>query len=260
MNLTILTENMAGGRFLAEHGLSYLIEHNNQKILFDTGHSDVFLKNTEKLGINIPAEIETVVISHGHWDHGDGLQYLENKTLICHPLVFIKRYRNKDISYVGLTLNKNQLKQKFNLITSDKPYKISKNIIFLGEIPRLNNFEAQTTPFMDEYGNEDFVSDDSAIAIAQNDELIVITGCSHAGICNITEYAKKVCGIKKIKAIIGGFHLKYDNKQTKETIQYFKKQKIINVFPSHCTEMPALKLFHDEFGSYPIKTGMKLDF
>ncbi|MBA7567618.1 hypothetical protein ES708_09333 [subsurface metagenome] len=256
MKLTVLTENVAGGKFLAEHGLSYRIESDGQSILFDTGHSDVFLKNAEKLRLNIYEEIKTVVLSHGHWDHGDGLQFIENKTLITHPSAFIKRYQKSKHSNIGLALSAKELEQKFNLIASDKPYEISENIIFLGEIPRLNDFEGQTTPFIDENGMPDFVPDDSAVAIIQNNELIVVTGCSHSGICNITEHAKKVTGINRVKAVIGGFHLKHNNRQTESTIQYFKNQKIENIYPSHCTELPALAAFYNKFGVQQVKTGM----
>ncbi|MCK5704097.1 MAG: hypothetical protein KAI29_23250, partial [Cyclobacteriaceae bacterium] len=62
MKLTVLTENLAGGRLLAEHGLSYLIEHNGKTILFDTGHSDVFLKNAERMGIDIHDIIDAIVL------------------------------------------------------------------------------------------------------------------------------------------------------------------------------------------------------
>ncbi len=260
MTITVLTDNTAGGRFLAEHGLSYIIEHNNKKILFDTGHSDVFLKNAEKLNIDIHHSIDLVVLSHGHWDHGDGLQYLDNKTLLTHPGSFIKRYRKNDHSNIGLALSKKELEQKFNLITSDKPYHISKNIYFLGEIPRKNNFEAQTTSFVDENGKPDFVNDDSAMAVIQDKEIIVITGCSHAGICNITDYAKKVCGLDKVKAVIGGFHLKHIDNQTERTIQYFDDQHIKNLYPSHCTELPALAAFYEKFEIKQVKTGMRIHF
>ncbi|MEA3316645.1 MAG: MBL fold metallo-hydrolase, partial [Bacteroidota bacterium] len=60
MELTVLSENVAGGNYFAEHGLSYFIEYDNQKILFDTGHSDVFLKNAKLLNININ-EVKTIV-------------------------------------------------------------------------------------------------------------------------------------------------------------------------------------------------------
>ena len=260
MKITILTENCAGSGFLAEHGLSYLIEHDGERILFDTGHSDVFIKNAETLGIDIQKEIDTVVLSHGHWDHGDGLQYIDNKTLITHPESFMKRFRNKNNSYIGLKLNKNEIQQKFKLILKNTPYYISNSIIFLGEIPRVTDFEAKTTNFSDDLGAPDFVMDDSAIAIIQNNELVVITACSHSGICNIIEYAIKITGINKVSAVIGGFHLKENNPQTTQTIKYMKDKKIGKIYPSHCTEFHALVAFYENFNIEQLKTGMVLTF
>ena len=255
MKLSVLTENVAGGNFTAEHGLSYLIECDNNKILLDTGHSDVFLKNAELLDINLD-EVETIVLSHGHWDHGNGLKYLKNKKLICHPNSFIKRYRKGGTENIGLDLTHNELENKFDLIKSKKPYLISDKIIFLGEIPRLNSFEAKATTFVDENQNDDFVIDDSALAIIVENELVVVSGCSHSGICNIVEYAKSVSGITKVKAVFGGFHLKKIDTQTKETIKYFKKNGIKEIHPSHCTELPALAAFYNEFKIKQVKTGM----
>lgn len=260
MKVTILTENCAGSRCLAEHGLSYLIAHEGERILFDTGHTDVFIKNAKTLGIDIQREIDTVVLSHGHWDHGDGLQYIDNKILITHPEVFMKRFRNKNNSYIGLKLSKSDIEQKFKLILKDEPYYISENIIFLGQIPRLNDFEAKTTSFSDEFGQPDFVMDDSAVAVIQDKELIVITACSHSGICNIIEYAIKVTGINNVRAVIGGFHLKESNLQTKLTIDFIKTKGINKIYPSHCTELPALAAFYEEFNTEQLKTGMVLNF
>ena len=260
MKITVLTENVAGGKFLAEHGLSYLIEIDGEKILFDTGHSDVFLKNAQLLGIDIQNDVEKVVLSHGHWDHGDGLRFIENKKLITHPGSFSKRFGKSDHRSIGLFLSKEEIQKKFDLIETINHHQITKNLFFLGEIPRNNNFESQTTSFEFENGEDDFVSDDSALAANVNNELIVITGCSHSGICNICEQAKKVIGISKIKAVIGGLHLKYQNRQTQETIQYFKKNKVEMIFPSHCTELPALTAFYEEFRIEHVKTGMVLEF
>ena len=75
MKLTILTENTANKRgMLAEHGLSVLAEHKGQRFLFDTGQSDVYLKNAAKLGISLKP-LDGVVFSHGHYDHCDGFGY-----------------------------------------------------------------------------------------------------------------------------------------------------------------------------------------
>ncbi|MDP3431684.1 MAG: MBL fold metallo-hydrolase [Bacteroidota bacterium] len=260
MKLTVLTEIVAGGRFLAEHGLSYLIEHDGKTILFDTGHSDVFLQNARQMGIELQDVVDLIVLSHGHWDHGDGLQYIENKTLITHPNAFIKRTRKNGLINIGLTLDKETLEKRFKLITSAKPYKISESIIFLGEIPRANNFESQSTNFVEEQGSADFVPDDSALAIVQDKSLIIVSGCAHSGICNICEYAKKVTGISKISAVIGGFHLKHIDEQTQQTIAYFKNEQIADIIPSHCTELPALSAFYTEFKISQLKTGQVLSF
>ncbi|NPA67180.1 MAG: MBL fold metallo-hydrolase [Chlorobi bacterium] len=259
MTVYILSENTASPHFLAEHGLSRFIEHKGKKILFDTGASDVFLKNAKKFNLNID-EADMIILSHGHWDHGNGLKYLKSKPLIAHPGIFKKRYGKKTSEYIGINSDFDELNAKFKLNLSSKPVKITEQIIFLGEIPRLNDFEAQTTDYIDDKGHEDFVIDDSALALIQNGELIIITACSHSGVCNIIEYAKKVTGINTVKAITGGFHLKYRNSQTFKTIECLKKQKIKHIMPSHCTMLPALTAFYDEFAVKQIKTGMKLNF
>ncbi len=260
LKITVLTENVAGGKFLAEHGLSYLIEIDGEKILFDTGHTNVFLTNAAILGIDICNDVENVVLSHGHWDHGDGLKYLKNKVLITHPGSFEKRFRKTDQSPVGLSFTKAQITKRFKLTQTEKPFQVTENLYFLGEIPRLNDFESQKTSFQFEDGTDDFVPDDSALAAIVNDELVVISGCSHSGICNICEHAKKVTGKEKINAVIGGFHLRQEDLQLAETIKYFKESRIEKVFPSHCTELPALAAFFNNFKSAQVKTGMEFEF
>lgn len=259
MILTVLSENEASGNFLAEHGLSYLIEYKGEKLLFDTGHSDVFLKNAKQLNINLD-EVETVVLSHGHWDHGNGLKHLKNKKLICHPYAFIKRYRKSDGNYIGLNTCFLDLNKQFKLIDTRKPYYITEEIIFLGEIPRLNSFESQTTSFINEYDKDDFVKDDSALAVIQNNEIIIVSGCAHSGIVNIIEYAKKVSGLQKVKAVIGGFHLLSNNEQTQKTIQYFQNENIQEIYPSHCTNLSAKNAFQSVLKIKQVKTGMTFTF
>ena len=258
MELSILTENTASGKFLAEHGLSYLIK-SDVNLLFDTGHTDVFIQNAKKLNFDLD-QIETVVLSHGHWDHGNGLRFLKNKKLICHPDAFQKRFRKNGNENIGLDLSLQQLKEKFKIATSRKPYPISKNILFLGEIPRINTFESQTTTFALENNIDDFIIDDSGLVIKLRDEIVIISGCAHSGICNMIEYAKQITGITKIRAVIGGFHLKHNDTQTKETIKYLKQQDIKAVYPSHCTDLPALSAFYNEFEIIQLKTGMILNF
>jgi len=156
-------------------------------------------------------------------------------------------------------MTEQEAKNRFDLILTKEPYKISENIVFLGEIPRRNDFEAKTTTFH-EQGKEDFVLDDSALAIKSEKGLIVVTGCSHAGICNIIEYAKEVMGLKKVYAVIGGFHLRMVDDVTLKTIKYLKGEGIERVYPSHCVAEPVLEKFSEEFGSERIRSGDVIDF
>jgi 7,8-dihydropterin-6-yl-methyl-4-(beta-D-ribofuranosyl)aminobenzene 5'-phosphate synthase len=201
-----------------------------------------------------------VVLSHGHWDHAGGLHFLKNKTLITHPSAFIKRYRKSNHSSVGIHFSKNDIFKNFELTETKEPYLVTPNLFFLGQIPRLNNFESQTTSFEFENGEDDFIEDDSALAAIVNQQLIVVSGCSHSGICNICEYAQKVTGIENLNTVIGGFHLNQNNQQTIKTIQYFKSKNVKNVLPSHCTGLAALAAFFDAFKVEQVKTGQSYNF
>lgn len=260
MKLTVLSENSAGPGFLAEHGLSYLIESKGVKLIFDAGASDVFLENARRLQLSIDAEIDIIVLSHGHWDHGNGLQFTGGKKLIAHPAAFSERFRKKDGKYIGLALSRTEITQKFNLTETREPLKISENMYFLGEIPRVNSFESQYTGYVDASGNDDFVPDDTALALVENNRLIVITGCSHSGICNICEHARRVTGIQNIQMVIGGFHLKERNLTTQKTIEYFRENDIERIYPSHCTALPALSVLFEEFRFDQVRTGMTFQF
>jgi 7,8-dihydropterin-6-yl-methyl-4-(beta-D-ribofuranosyl)aminobenzene 5'-phosphate synthase len=259
MRISVLTENHAGSNTTAEHGLSYLIEFDGKKLLFDTGQSDIFLKNAAKMNVSLK-NTDMIILSHGHFDHGNGLAYLSGGNLVCHPGCFVKRYSQKNHQYIGLKNSKDELSAVFNLITADKPFKISEKIFFLGEIPRLSDFESQTTTFVLEDGNPDYVTDDSAIAMSLPDGLFVVTGCGHSGIVNTLEYSKQITGIGRLSGILGGFHLKEIDHQTKETIKYLKENGINHIFPSHCTELPALAEFYKNFGTRQIKTGDIINF
>jgi 7,8-dihydropterin-6-yl-methyl-4-(beta-D-ribofuranosyl)aminobenzene 5'-phosphate synthase len=254
MQVTVLTDNYAGVHTPSEHGLSYLIEYDGKRLLFDTGQSDMFLRNAESMKISL-SDIDAVILSHGHYDHGNGLAYLDGFRLICHPGCFVKRYGKKDQSYIGLKMSREELSEKFNLVTSEVPFKISENIIFLGAIPRISDFESKSTGFVFEDGTPDFVDDDSAVAMVSDSGIFVITGCGHAGVVNTLEHAKRVTGEERITGIMGGFHLKENDRQTMETISYLKANGLKHVFPSHCTGLPALSAFYENFGNAFVRTG-----
>ncbi len=258
MKLYVLTENAASDKCLAEHGLSYFIEH-DVPLLFDTGRTDVFRRNAERMALDLD-RANTVVLSHGHYDHGDGLQHLRGKRLVCHPLAFRRRFGKNEKENLGLALDREELQRRFEIVTSSEPYRLSEQVAFLGGIPRRNAFESKTTDFVLENGSEDFVDDDSGLALAVGDELVVVSGCAHSGICNMVEHARAVTGLSRIRAVIGGFHLKDDGPKTQETVRCLQGLGVRELYPSHCTELPALCAFHQAFRIRHLRAGMVLTF
>lgn len=253
MKLTVLTDNVAGRNCLAEFGLSYLIEA-DKKVLLDTGNSDVFRINASRLNLSLD-DVDAVVLSHGHWDHGNGLKHFGNKPLITHPASFSRRYNKKDNSYIGIDQSFEDLSGRYRLIISQGLHEISPEITFLGEIPRKNDFEARHTHFMFEDGSDDYVLDDSALMIRTSNGLVIVSGCAHAGICNTVEYACEVAETNKVSAVIGGFHLKNEPEITQKTMEYLKRKGVKHIHPSHCTSLPALAAFHREFNIFQVLTG-----
>ncbi|NLW25202.1 MAG: MBL fold metallo-hydrolase [Clostridia bacterium] len=255
MRIYFLVDNLAGRNCRAEWGFSLFIE-GKKNILFDFGASNLFLLNAQKLGIDLE-KVDYLVLSHGHWDHGNGLEYIANKKLICHPEAFIRRYRDNE--YIGLPINLAQAREKFDLILSSDPIKIDEEIVFLGQIPRRNDFEAKDTVFCKEDGSKDFVLDDTGLAFKTEKGLVIISGCAHAGICNTVDYAVKITGMNKVYAVLGGFHLKGKDQITNKTITYLQKLRVEKVMPSHCTQFPALVEFNKAFGNPQLYCGQILE-
>ena len=236
MKLTILHNELE--KYVEEKsGFSVLIKTDNGKILFDVSYSDDIIKNSNKAGIKLD-NIDYLILSHGHIDHTEGLRFIDFsgvKNLLAHPDCFQKKYF-KGIGEIGCPIGLDELKQKTKVILSKEPYWIEKDkIVFLGQIPRKTDFEAKEPVGYLGNGEGDFVLDDSAIAIKTGKGLAIISGCSHAGICNIVEYAKHICKENKICVLLGGFHL-FNKEITDKTIEFIKEQKIEQIYPLHCLD------------------------
>ena len=259
MKITILHNELE--RYTGDKsGFSLLIEINSKKILFDVSYSNDIIENSNKAGIKLN-NIDYLVLSHGHIDHTEGLKFIEFsnvKNLLAHPDCFQKKYFEGE-EEIGCPIALDELKQKTNVILSKKPYWIEKDkIVFLGQIPRNINFEAKESIGYLENKKDDFVLDDSAIAITTDKGLVIISGCSHAGICNIIAYAKQVCKENKIYLLLGGFHL-FNKKITDKTIEFIKKQKIEHTYPAHCLDDYAFSEFK-KIGGKRIHTLQKIEF
>lgn len=268
MKLKVLLDNNTyiDEYYLAEPAVSYYIEDEENKILFDTGYSDIFINNAKKMNINLE-NLNKLVISHGHNDHTGGLEHfiktIQNKNikLIAHPHCFYKKYFEKE--YIGAPVTKEILEENFKLNLSNVPIQISENIIYLGEIPSLNDFENREIIGNYENKNElvdDYVKDDSAIVYKSSKGLFIITGCSHSGICNIIEYAKKVCKENRIYGVIGGFHLFNCDDRLNKTIEYFKENQLKEIYPCHCVSLKAKIEMGKKLDIGEVGVGLELEF
>lgn len=236
MKVTVLAENSAGRSHardcLAEWGLSLYLEIGDVRVLFDSGHKGTFAQNAEALGADL-GKVDCVVLSHHHWDHTGGLRFYDFKArpkLVTHPRV------------PGVVQDEQavDLAAKFELMTSAAPVEFLPDMVYLGEIPRHTDFE------QGKY-QDDAMPDDSAIAIKTAKGTIIVTGCSHAGVVNIAEYAKKITG-QDIYGVMGGFHLFEDDPAaTQGAIDYFKSEKPEFLYPMHCVDHAAMSAFYDNF-------------
>lgn len=267
MKLTVLVDNNTyiDKYFYGEPAVSYYIEDEGTNFLFDVAYSDLFLKNANKLNINLD-NLDKIVISHGHNDHTFGLKYYFEKyhekiDIISHPDTF--KEKTLDTLQIGSPILEKELNKKANLILSKTPIKVSKNITFLGEIPQYNDFEIREAIGKKRENNDfidDYNIDDSAIFYQSKDGIYIITGCSHSGICNIIEHAKKVSNDNRVLGVIGGFHLFENNSRSDKTIDYFEKNNIKRLYPCHCTSFLVRAEIHKRMAVNEVGVSLELNF
>lgn len=239
MRIVTLIENLVYKQgLIAEHGLSFYIETENKKILFDTGYSDAFIHNAVKLGVSIP-DIDVVVISHGHSDHIGGLYpFLKANSK---AKVFIKAEafnpkHNTNGTFIGVEFDAALLNGRVEYVTDivelDKDIYIMPNIPIVDEID--THFEHFKVRIDNRFADDEF-TDELYLAITANGNLSVISSCSHRGITNILNAAISHFKLP-VHLILGGFHIKDCTTYQYVTITNFLSKispKLLGV--CHCT-------------------------
>jgi 7,8-dihydropterin-6-yl-methyl-4-(beta-D-ribofuranosyl)aminobenzene 5'-phosphate synthase len=274
MRLTILMDNQAANNLNSEWGLSFLIEADGQKILLDTGVSGQFLENAARLGFTL-TDLDYLVLSHGHWDHTWGLpsliryyltnqiQVTERPRLVAHPLVAAPKFRDNG-SELGIWFQETTLTRHFRTELSREPKWLTKNLLFLGEIARKTAFENRKPLGKCEQQGvliADYLFDDTALAYRTDHGLIIITGCSHCGICNIIEQAREVCGEERIIDVIGGFHLLNPvADQMQATVAYFRDLNPAGLHPCHCTDLQSKIALAQAAPVKEVTVGLQLEY
>ncbi len=278
MKVTLLVDNQTfvDHYYYGEPGISYFIETEGKKILFDVGYSGIFLENAIKMGIDL-LETDYLVLSHGHDDHTGGLpEFIKRQIekqrkgdqvklplLVAHPHTFLYKESEKGEEN-GSMIQSDTLEKHFSLHLGKEPYWLTDRLVYLGEIERSNDFENQEPFGRVLYKGSlqpDYMLDDSALVYKGKDGLIILTGCAHAGICNTVEYAKKITKEEKIDHVIGGFHLQNpDHKLMDETLNYLKNQEIGEVYAGHCTDLQSKIALSQGLNIKELGVGWKKDF
>ena len=274
IQLSVLMDNNILGFYKGEWGFSVYIEDQNTKILFDTGYSNLFIDNSWRMNINL-LSVDYIVLSHGHNDHSHGLKYLidfynehevkknERPILIAHPFTIKERYNDNGYP-IDIGIKKEIIDENFRIIYTRKPYKITNNIVFLGEIPRKNNFEIMKGMgyrMENKIKIKDYVEDDSGIVFSGKKGIVIISGCAHSGICNMVSYAQELTNQKCVQAVIGGFHLmSVCKKRIDKTIQFFSDNNCKNLYPCHCTDLYSKVLLAKAFSVWEMGVGKKYEF
>lgn len=236
VKIYVLNDDRCGcPKFCNKHGFSLYIQTPQSNFLFDVGQDDSFIKNAKTLGLSLK-DVDLLILSHGHYDHTDGLKFLNEKLkVVCHPNCLAWRKSNRTLRYNGMPFNKDDLQRKFDVEFSKSSKKLDNQTYFLGEIARKTDFECKKFPSTYKNGKVDTAKDDTGLAIKTDKGLIVISGCGHSGICNTIEQAKLVTNENKIYVVLGGFHLKEINEQVDKTIDCFIANKVQKLYLGHCT-------------------------
>ena len=243
----------------------------NKSFLFDTGISENgVVHNADIFGIDF-GRVDGIILSHGHFDHFAGLVNILKRVstssrqtithevnIFTHPDAFLRRWEIfPDGKRAKSPILDEQLLQQLGAIIHKNtavtylPSKESPLLAITGEIPRETSFEKGFPyQYAEDPNNEKnlipdpLIRDDQALVVNISDKgLAILTGCGHAGIINTINYAKKITGIDRIHAIIGGFHLPADDgifeAAIEPTLKEFQKAQPDYLVPCHCTGWKA---------------------
>jgi 7,8-dihydropterin-6-yl-methyl-4-(beta-D-ribofuranosyl)aminobenzene 5'-phosphate synthase len=261
-------EEIPTDTLLAEHGLSLLVTvHRGEEkhtLLFDTGYTQVgVLHNMEILEVN-PDEVETIVLSHAHMDHTGCLYPLLDQmtrpiTLAVHPGAFLfPRFKEledgKRLRFPRTLIKEELIHRKVDLLETKNPTPILGDMVMItGEVERRTGFEKGLPNALIERDGqleEDPIADDQSLAIHLKEKgLVVISGCSHAGIINTVLQAKEITGVQKVHGILGGFHLIGPKAESllESTIKELVKMEPEVLVPMHCTGWKGIHRISEEF-------------
>jgi len=261
VRITTLSENTARmGDFLAEWGLSILVETEKARVLLDTGKTFSAVYNADTLGIDLH-NIDRIILSHGHYDHTGGLRELLRRVrkeveVIAHPDIWQPKYARREGEpdrYIGVPFHQNEMESlgaSFHLTA--QPVDITSTMMTTGEIPMVTGFEEVDTALFVKEGpawQQDKVMDDQALIVKTEQGLVIVLGCAHRGMINTLYHARQLAGEETIHTVVGGSHLiNTSEERLWQTIDALRQLQVQRLGLCHCTDLPAASVLAQEFG------------
>ena len=276
--ISIVAEDSIGfdTPFSGRFGISILLELKTEDaekhILYDTNSEAApILHNLKIMGKSLD-HVTTIFLSHCHYDHTDGLAGILDAIdrpipVLAHPEIFRPCFEiNPDgIRHIGIVgHSRKDFEQRGAVFTlTQTPLNLMTGVTTSGEIERVTSFEVLEDLYTIEDGEvvQDHERDDSAVILNFEEGLIIVTGCCHAGVVNTMMHAKKITGVDKIHAVVGGLHfLDASEEKIEKSIEALAE--VDWIFAGHCTGFDGLRRLANTHGDRfaRIHTGSMIQF
>lgn len=259
MRITTLVENTKISSELEnKHGLSFHIQTDKHNILFDLGPKGVLLNNAKKLGVDL-SEVDTVIVSHGHSNHGGGLEEFlkvnKKAKIYIHKDAFNEHYSVVGFfkKYIGLD---NELKDNSRIILVDGDLEIDDELYIFSRIERKHNISKFNGTLYKKvnvlYLEDDFLHEQNLI-VSEGGKSILFGGCAHNDIRNILYKAEVILG-KDLDYAISGFHLVNfttgicENEKFINELADVLDERETHFYTCHCTGMRVYKMLKERLG------------
>jgi 7,8-dihydropterin-6-yl-methyl-4-(beta-D-ribofuranosyl)aminobenzene 5'-phosphate synthase len=236
---------------LGEWGFAALVEADGHRILFDTGaHTDVVLRNAESLKIDLTT-VPDVVLSHSHEDHTTGFLPLRKAVSRKKPAALARTYVGQGMFYPRADAPNAPMGNRMQSIKADyeatggvfvvavKPVQLFPGVWLTGPVPRKypeRNWSGSAEVMTSAGRGEDNLPEDMALICDTAQGLVVLTGCGHAGVANIIDYARTFLRPARVHGLVGGIHLFNASDETlKWTSEKLREFEVENLLGAHCT-------------------------
>ncbi|MCI8280827.1 MAG: MBL fold metallo-hydrolase [Lachnospiraceae bacterium] len=255
MRILTLMENTSGNpQYVCEHGLSVYIETRNHRVLADTGASSGFLENACSLGVDLE-KVDTVVLSHGHYDHSGGILAFSKKN--PRARIYMQEAAGEDYyhgdRYIGIDQRILELPQ---VIFLNGDAQIDEELFLFSNVTGRRCYP-QSNLSLSRLEDGKQVQDDFAheqyLVIREQEKQILVSGCAHNGILNILDRYREL--FQDVPdAVVSGFHMMKKTEYTPQerrvildTAEELKRMETV-FYTGHCTGEPALKLMESVMG------------